>query len=154
MKTVTPADTPTVVVSAARFAAFRLLPGTDVLDGLRVVMQAHGFKAAFVAGCVGSLSRAQLRYAGVSRGTDLVGDMEIVSLIGTLDSAGEHLHLAVADAHGVTSGGHVLPGCLVRTTLELVIGELPECEFLRRPCERSGYDELCVVSATPNPATK
>jgi predicted DNA-binding protein with PD1-like motif len=34
----------------------------------------------------------------------------------------------------------------VRTTLELVIGELTELAFSRQPCVVSGYDELVITS--------
>lgn len=43
-----------------------------------------------------------------------------------LDATGEHLHLAVSDENGIMCGGHMMPGCTVRTTLELVIGELEQ----------------------------
>ncbi|HBL3861186.1 TPA: DUF296 domain-containing protein, partial [Salmonella enterica subsp. enterica serovar Typhimurium] len=56
------------------------------------------------------------------------------------------LHLAVSDPYGVMLGGHMMPGCTVRTTLELVIGELPALTFSRQPCAISGYDELHISS--------
>lgn len=43
-------------------------------------------------------------------------------------------------------GGHMMPGCAVRTTLELVIGELTSLAFSRQPCAVSGYDELVISS--------
>ncbi|ELI3176699.1 hypothetical protein SD679_000914 [Salmonella enterica] len=39
-----------------------------------------------------------------------------------------------------------IAGCTVRTTLELVIGELPALTFSRQPCAISGYDELHISS--------
>lgn len=59
---------------------------------------------------------------------------------------GEHLHLAVSDPYGAMLGGHMMPGCTVRTTLELIIGELPALTFSRQPCAISGYDELHISS--------
>jgi len=50
----------------------------------------------------------------------------------------------VADEHGAMTGGHVMPGCTVRTTLEVVIGELTTLAFSRQPCPVSGYDELVI----------
>lgn len=40
--------------------------------------------------------------------------------------------------------------CTVRTTLELVIGELEHITFTRQYCELSGYDELAVSERTPH----
>ncbi|MFC2593831.1 MAG: PPC domain-containing DNA-binding protein, partial [Fretibacterium sp.] len=78
------------MVSAARFHALRLLPGEDPVLSLRRLSAETGLHAGFVAGAVGSLSRAVLRFAGCPDGTVRDGCFEIVSLIGTLDAAGEH----------------------------------------------------------------
>ena len=73
---------------------------------------------------------------------------EVLAIVldSTLELTGEHLHLAVADPHGAMLGGHMMPGCTVRTTLELVIGELTSLAFSRQPCAVSGYDELVISS--------
>ena len=77
------------------------------------------------AGCgisaVGSLSVAQLRLAGAAEATTLAGDLEILSLSGTLCADGIQLHIAVADVSGAVIGGHLATGLLVRTTAELVL---------------------------------
>lgn len=130
--------------SAARFHALRLLPGEDPVLSLRRLSAETGLRAGFIAGAVGSLSRAVLRFAGCPDGTVRDGCFEIVSLVGTLDAAGEHLHMAVSDPGGRVEGGHVLEGCVVRTTLELVVGELTDVTFRREPCPLSGYEELVV----------
>ena len=75
------------MVSAARFHALRLLPGEDPVLSLRRLSAETGLHAGFVAGAVGSLSRAVLRFAGCPDGTVRDGCFEIVSLIGTLDAA-------------------------------------------------------------------
>lgn len=85
-----------------------------------------------------------MRYAGQEGTTLLNGTFEVISLNGTLEQSGEHLHLCVSDPHGTMLGGHMMPGCTVRTTLELVIGSLEELAFSRQPCALSGYDELHI----------
>ncbi|WP_272539419.1 MULTISPECIES: PPC domain-containing DNA-binding protein [unclassified Providencia] len=132
--------------SNARFIAIRLLPGDDVLLTLRKQIALHGFQAAFIAGCVGSLTNVALRFAGQEDADHIRGKFEIVSLIGTLEANGEHLHLSVSDEKGHMRGGHMMPGCSVRTTLELVIGELENIAFTREPCSLSSYEELVVIS--------
>ncbi|MHA7848197.1 PPC domain-containing DNA-binding protein [Serratia sp. D1N4] len=130
--------------STARFYALRLLPQQELLSALRDFIRRNGLHAAWISGCVGSLSEVVFRYAGREGTTLLSGKFEVVSLIGTLEAGGEHLHMAVADENGHMTGGHVMEGCIVRTTLELVIGELNDAVFSRQPCTLSGYDELNV----------
>ena len=86
-----------VMSSAARFYPLRLCPGEDLVLSLRRLVAGAGIQAGYIAGAVGSLSRVELRYAGRPEGTVRDGCFEIVSLIGTLDPAGEHLHMTVSD---------------------------------------------------------
>ncbi|MGY3922188.1 DUF296 domain-containing protein [Aeromonas jandaei] len=141
--------TPThLPLSPARFLALRLLPGEDLIAGLRAQMARHGLQAAWIAGAVGSLTHANLRYAAQPDGTLLEGAFEVIALGGTLDPECEHLHLSISDELGLMRGGHVLPGCRVRTTLELVVGELEAYRFGRAPCPQSGYEELLITPRT------
>ena len=73
-----------------------------------------------------------------------MGPFEIVALSGTLSIHGMHIHLAVADAEGVVKGGHLLEGCLIHTTCELVILEQNLVEFTRPLDPQTGYPELEV----------
>ncbi|MBL9059102.1 MAG: DUF296 domain-containing protein, partial [Mangrovicoccus sp.] len=68
--------------------------------------------------------------------------LEIVALSGTLSRDGVHLHLAVADATGAMTGGHLLAGSLVRTTAELVLALAAEVVFHRPLDPATGYPEL------------
>jgi predicted DNA-binding protein with PD1-like motif len=109
-------------------------------------------RAAFVLSGIGSLSTAGLRFAGADQPQRLAGDTEILSLSGTVavnvtDSgvhSSSHLHMALATATGQVHGGHVAPGCIVRTTAEVLLALLPEWEFAREPDALTGYDELVV----------
>jgi predicted DNA-binding protein with PD1-like motif len=117
-----------------------------VFSQLHAFVQQHQLKAAWIAGCTGSLTDVALRFAGQDDTTFITGTWEVISLNGTLELTGEHLHLSVSDAQGTMRGGHMMPGCTVRTTLELVLGELSELAFSRQPCVVSGYDELVISS--------
>ncbi|WP_312980690.1 DNA-binding protein [Atlantibacter sp.] len=130
--------------SGARFYALRLLPGDEVLSQLRAFIQHHQLHAAWIAGCTGSMTDVALRYAGREETTQLRGTWEVISLSGTLELTGEHLHLSISDPQGAMLGGHMMPGCTVRTTLEIIIGELTALTFSRQPCEISSYEELVV----------
>ncbi len=140
---------PEALDSTVRHWAFRLGPGADLKQALAALAKAKGLQAGFVAACVGSLSRARLRMPSAAGEPDAIltldAPMEIVSLSGTLSPVGLHLHLSVAGPDGACVGGHLLDGCIVRTTAELVVGELMELVFRRSPDSRTGYLELEVV---------
>lgn len=72
--------------------------------------------------------------------------MEILSLSGSVASNGSHLHMSLSTATGQVLGGHVAPGCIVRTTAEVLLALLPEWEFAREPDAATGYEELVVRS--------
>ena len=134
-----------------RTFAVRLRPGQDLRRELLAVAERERIQAGWVLTGVGSLSRATLRLAGAARHASLQGDLEIVALVGTLALAGSHLHLAVADDHGTTVGGHLADGCVVRTTAEVVVGADDRLRFDREPDPETGYDEL-VVRLAEEPA--
>ena len=127
---------------ATRFLALRLLPGEDLRGALQAAFASQPEKAGFVAACVGSLTRASLRPAGRGEALTIDGPLEIVALSGTFSIDGPHLHLAVSDAEGRMRGGHLLPGCPVRTTAEVVIGLAGGVRFRRDEDPRTGYAEL------------
>ena len=113
----------------------RLTPGEDLrkaLDAAFTQLQTgQNVKAACVISAVGSLSQAALRYAAEPAGTVLAEPLELITLSGTLSPDGAHLHASVADAQGAMIGGHLMRGCTVRTTAEVVIALLPGWEFTR-----------------------
>ena len=122
----------------------RLQPGDDLRQALETWMGEQEEQAGCVISAIGSLSVAELRFAGAAAATTIRGDLEILSLSGTLSADGAHLHIAVADSKGAVIGGHLCPGSLVRTTAELVIGLLPEWQFRRERDPATGYAELAI----------
>lgn len=120
----------------------RLMPGQDLRQALEAALAAQGGTAAFVIAGIGSLSAAQLRLAGAPDPTPISGDLELLSLSGTLAANGAHLHASVATAEGRVIGGHVAHGCIVRTTAEVLLGLLPGWDFSREPDPSTGYAEL------------
>jgi predicted DNA-binding protein with PD1-like motif len=107
-------------------------------------------QAGCVISAVGSLSPAQLRLAGAAEATAIQGELEILSLSGTLSPDGAHLHIAVADSSGAVIGGHLCAGSLVRTTAELLIGLLPQWRFNRELDPTTGYAELQISPQAPD----
>ena len=125
----------------------RLSPGEDLKHSLQQFTQNQALAAGCILTTVGSLQQASLRFADQDTTTLLTGRFEIVSLVGTLSLEGVHLHLAIADGQGHTLGGHLMPGCRIHTTAEIVIGSLGGVLFQRMPDPQTGYRELFISEA-------
>jgi uncharacterized protein len=128
----------------------RLSPGADVREALEAALAARSGRAAVVISGIGSLCEARLRLAGAREARRLGGDLEILTLAGTLAGNGSHLHMSVADADGSVVGGHVARGCIVRTTAEVLIVLLPDWSFVRELDPATGYAELVVSHRGPD----
>jgi predicted DNA-binding protein with PD1-like motif len=124
--------------------AFRLKPGADLKLSLDSLVKEHSIKAGWMVTCVGSLTAYHMRYANQTNGSKGIGHFEIVSLVGTLSTNGSHLHIAVADSTGKTIGGHLLEGCKVYTTAEIVIASSSEYLFTRKEDGSTPWKELQV----------
>jgi predicted DNA-binding protein with PD1-like motif len=102
------------------------------------------------AGCVlsgvGSLTHYTLRFANQVAPAERDGYFEIVSITGTVSIHGSHLHVSVADEQGQTVGGHLLSGCKIYTTAEIVIAVFEDVVYKREFAADSGYDELVVYN--------
>jgi predicted DNA-binding protein with PD1-like motif len=134
-------------MQALPLSPLRLVPGDDLRVALQQALRDAAVQAAFVIQGMGSLSVAHLRYAGAQNATALHGDLEILTLAGSLSPGGPHLHMSVANAQGKVFGGHVAPGCIVRTTAEVLLALLPEHRFSREIDTRTGFAELVVRHA-------
>jgi predicted DNA-binding protein with PD1-like motif len=120
---------------------FRLLPSQDLRLSLDQFVNEHLIQAGCVLACVGSLTRATLRLADGEQHSTFDGKFEIVSLTGTL---------SISDGEGRTLGGHLVPGCSIYTTAEVVIAVFPQVVYKREYCQQSGYAELVIED---NPTT-
>ncbi|MFZ0565696.1 MAG: PPC domain-containing DNA-binding protein [Chlamydiales bacterium] len=122
----------------------RLTPGQDLKLELGKFIEKENIQAGVILAVVGSLRRANLRFAGKQEGSFFEEDLEIVSCTGTLCKTGMHIHMAISNPQGETFGGHVLDGCMVRTTAEIVIGGLSDYIFSREMDKETGYKELSI----------
>ena len=124
--------------------AIRFHPGMDVRREIEELARRESITAGVVLGAVGSLSEAYLRFAGADSPTKLAGKHEILTLSGMISENGTHLHMSVGNSQGECIGGHVAYGCKVYTTLELVVGLMPEVLFERICDDATGFKELKV----------
>ena len=132
-----------------RTIALRLRPGADLKGELLALAVRERVRAGWVLTCVGSLSQVRVRLAGGAEHGNWQGAFEIIVLTGTLSRDGGHLHLAVADHQGRTLGGHLVVGCTVRTTAEVVLADDDRLLFAREHDPATGYDELVVRERDP-----
>lgn len=134
-----------LAADAMRIHVFRLRPGDDLLESIRAYARARHLQAAVILSAVGSFTNTAIRYANQPGAAQQSGHFEIVSITGTVEEGGEHVHLSVSDEKGVTTGGHLLAGCKIYTTAEIVLGELKGVRFAReKDTEGSGWEELKV----------
>ena len=122
--------------------AIRLEPDRDLKQSLRNFVEQNNIQAGFILTTVGSLKKATLRFANQDKSQVFDERFEIVSLVGTLSTQGIHLHISLSDRNGKTIGGHLLDGCIIYTTAEIVIGTSDDFIFLRKVDEKTGYKEL------------
>jgi len=125
-----------------KILAIRLKPDEDLKQSLRCFVEENNIESGFIVTAVGSLKQANLRFANQDESQVFVDKFEIVSLVGTLSTHGSHLHICLSDKDGQTIGGHLVNGCIIYTTAEIVIGTSEDFIFKRKVDEMTGYQEL------------
>jgi len=124
--------------------ALRLKPGEDLRKGIDVIVKEKNITAGWINTCVGSLTDYNIRFANQQEGSRGSGHFEIVSLTGTVSVNGSHLHISISDNTGKTIGGHLMDGCKIYTTAEIVIGSTSTYEFKRENDGTTPWEELQV----------
>ena len=130
--------------------AFRLKPGEDLKTGIQNLVNEKQIKAGWVSTGVGSLTSYQVRFANQPNGSTDSGHFEIVSLTGTVSTNGSHLHISLSDSTGKTIGGHLMEGCKIYTTAEIVLLSSNEFVFKREKDGTTPWEELQVEKLKPN----
>ena len=123
---------------------FRLKSVQDLFDSIETVVHEKQIAAGCVLSGIGSLTHFTVRLADHDTPTDYEGHFEIVSLAGLVSIHGSHLHISVSDGEGKTIGGHLVPGCKIYTTAEIVLAKFSDVIYKREFAQDSGYDELAV----------
>ena len=129
-----------------RSICLRLRRGDDLLLSIRRLAEREGLRCAAVLSGVGCVTEARVRDASGVTVRELNEPLEIVSLMGTLSAARTHLHIALAREDLTVLGGHLMEGCIVNTTAEVVLLELDGVRFGAEWDGETGYDELAILS--------
>ena len=120
----------------------RLKRGEDLLESIKKLCNLKNIHAGVVLSGVGCISRGRVRDASGVTIREIGEHCEIVSLNGTVSAKRCHIHIALSKEDLSTIGGHLSAGCIVNTTCELVIGELPGISYDVEADVETGYDEL------------
>ena len=146
-----------------RIVPLRLLPGTDLMNGLRKVCADNGIRHGAILSAIGSLRKLTIQVlapnekvklgAAYTEPQTIPGPIEILGIQGVIfeTETGEvalHLHGIFCDKDGGTFGGHIVAGeNPILATLDAVIGEVAGVKLTRR------YDEeIDLTLFSPEPA--
>ena len=122
-----------VTKATGRVVIARLESGDDILQSIQKIAIENEIQSGQLS-MIGAVSGVHLGYFDREQKTYkefiVAEDLEVVSGIGNITkhdgSHVVHAHLVAADERGRCYGGHLLEGCEVSVTIELVIIEIPE----------------------------
>ena len=135
---------PTILTASGplRCHSLRLRRGADLLLSIKALCAETHIAAGVVLSAVGCISRGRIRDASGVTIREIGDHCEIVSLGGTVSEKRCHLHIALSREDLSTIGGHLCEGCIINTTCELVIAEIPGTAIEKEFDPETGYDEL------------
>ncbi len=136
-----------------RSLPLKLAPGSDLRLTLEELCREEG-KHGFVLGVVGNLSRAAFQCPGRKEPTVLEGNLEIITLNGTLSPDGVHLHLSLSDGDCQVWGGHLEPGTLILKGADVLVGLIERDSSLIPPditsdSQKNTRLEIFVIKSCP-----
>lgn len=106
-----------------RAKPFHLEAGADLRSSLETIAQREN-GLGFVLSVVGNMRQASFACPGRAAPTVLQGELEIITLQGTVSPQGVHLHLSFSDADCQVWGGHLEHGSHVLRGADLLLGFL------------------------------
>lgn len=131
--------------TTGKTVAARLLPDTDLIEGIEEVCKKNNIKHAYVT-CFGSFKKCGYMYlvpkedakVGAGYGNVLQKDGPVEFLNGTgvvcqnNNAYDTHFHATMCDSSGNVFGGHIVKGYTpTLTTVDLIIFEIKDIEMLR-----------------------
>lgn len=133
----------------------RLLPGTDMIEGVQEACKQHDVKYGFISCAVGAFKEATFVYPipqdtakiGIvySEPVTLEGPIEFLGAQGVICQSEEgeyllHMHGSMSDKETRVWGGHFISGGnIILATLDFIIQEVSGVEMLRNFDEETGF---------------
>jgi len=114
----------------------------DLLETTTLVAKKSRITAGFFI-LIGTLKKANLGFyrQGKYETIKIDGPVEIVSCIGNIalkeNKPFAHAHMSVSNDKGEVMGGHVMPGCTIDATGELVLIEAADTRLKRKLDEKT-----------------
>ena len=140
-----------IATKVKRVIIAKMEKGEDVIKTIEKVASDHGVRTgqltligAIEGARLGFFNRHSLEYVEFTVDEDL----EVVSCMGDITTMQDgtlvvHAHMIAADEKGDCHGGHLLPGCKVSVTIELVIFET-EDEIKRARDDSTGLNLMDI----------
>lgn len=120
----------------------RLRRGDDLLLSLEQTAREEGLELAVILSAVGCVTKGRLRDASGVTVRDIDEPCEIVSATGTVSRKRCHVHVSLSREDLSTVGGHLMEGCIINTTCELVLGVVEGWRCGVEQDAETGYDEI------------
>jgi len=131
-----------VEAKAGKIIFARLFEEEDLLEAITQTAEKGRIKAGFFF-LIGTLKKAKMGFfhQGRYQPIEMAEPLEIVSCMGNISIKQNeplvHAHIAVSNRKGEVFGGHVLPGCVIAATGELVLIEALDVELQRKLDEKT-----------------
>ncbi len=129
-----------------KLVMIRVLPGSDIIEGIEEACRALDIQSGAISSCIGSLQKASFLIAvplktkvgeGYSDPINLDGPLELLSAQGTIgrEQNGHlfiHMHGLLSDQDGNVHGGHLIKGeNPVLITCEIMISQVKGVKMVR-----------------------
>lgn len=116
--------------TTGRVIVIRLEPGEDILKSIEKIVAENKLLSGHLS-LIGAVSKVHLGYFDlhkkVYKDFTIDEDLEIVSCVGNISRLKEdyvvHAHVVASDVDGKCYAGHLMEGCVVSVTIEIVITE-------------------------------
>lgn len=143
-----------------KFVAARILPGSDLIEGIEEICKKNNIKYAYVS-CFGSLEKAGYMYlipnpqtkmgAGYGDVKKCDGPVEFLNGTGVVcQNEGNydiHFHAVLCNQEGEVFGGHIVKGQNPSlTTVDIVILEAEGIKMLRKNDEETELTQFYPVA--------
>lgn len=155
-----------------RVLAVRMAPGDDLFGTTLKICREKGVKAGVILSAAGSLQKAVLRNVwkypnpfpvtdGCRMFTPVNGPLELLQMSGnvTRTEQGEpflhaHVTISLGRPEATCYGGHLVEGCTIFTTCELMIAELENIALMRLMDKHTRAGELYGISLDDKPPAR
>jgi uncharacterized protein len=127
-----------IAENTGRVIVTRLEPSEDILKSIEKIVAENKLLSGHLS-LIGAVSKVHLGYFDlhekVYKDFTIDEDLEVVSCVGNISRLNEgyvvHAHVVASDVTGKCYAGHLMEGCTVSVTMEIVITEFTEMSRAR-----------------------